>query len=257
MHHQGQSLSEAGAQCDTPRRSWVHRQLLSIFHGELYILSTRTRSFPRTQKSSWMSQQNSSNTNSTSQSGLRSPTSTRSLIDPSASPISSAGTISPGAFEPIQMHTNPPSVAYARPESTHSGARAERHLSRALNSPLRRNAPQRSGPQRRKWVCLPNINHPKHRRKAIGSLVTGIILALMLSTCAPQSSLIQMESELTSPNRPCACDLQSNIRPDLARRPHYVCPGHSYPFLPQFDSTLHACPQQPKISSKSRNSQRI
>lgn len=255
MHHQEHSLSEASAQSDASLRSWVHRQLFLFFHGESYIFSTRTRAFPRIQKSSWVSPQPSPNTNSTSQSGLRSPTSTRSLIDPSASPISSAGTISPGDFEPLQMHTNPPSVAYARPGSTNSGARAERHLSRVLNSPLRRNAPQCSGPQRRKWVCLPNIIHPKHRRKAIGSLVTGTILAVMLSTCASQSSFIQKEPELTCPNRPCACDLKSNIRPDLARRPHYVCPGHSYPFLPQLDTTFHACPQQQKTAFTLRDSQ--
>lgn len=176
------SLSARSAQGDVDPHSWLHRRLSSIFSGESNILSASGRSF-RLQKSNGISLHESSTSNRVPQAGLRSPTSTRSIIDPSASPFTSAGSISPDAFRPLQMHTNPPSVAYDRPRTTSSGARAERHLSRALAGSHRHSTRRGLRPQRRKWVWMPHIRNAKHRSNAIGALVSGVILMVMLSIC--------------------------------------------------------------------------
>jgi hypothetical protein len=200
------------------------------------------------QKSSRMPQHSLSTLNGTSQSGLRSPTSTRSLIDPSASPASSAGSISPDAIGPFQMHTNPPSIAYVRRQSFSSEARVERHLTRALSHPRRRRSWEGSRLQRRKWTCLPGIGDPKRRKKAIGSLVSGTILGIMISTCEPRNSNIQSEPELICPYRPRACNLKNHFGPGLACRAHYVHSSHGHPVLPQLDPTFHACSWQQKAA---------
>lgn len=176
-------LRRASPGGDASPHSRVLNRLSSFFHGESSHPSARMRSSHSRQKSNWMLHHPLSTPNGSSQSGLRSPTSTRSLIDPSASPASSAGSISPEAVGPFQMHTNPPSIAYVRPQSFSSEARAERHLARALSHPRRRRSWEGSRPQRRKWTCLPGIGDPKQRKFAIGSLVSGTILGIMLSTC--------------------------------------------------------------------------
>lgn len=239
MQLQGHSLGEADMRGDAPSHSWVHRQVSSIFHGEPYILSARTRSSSRVQKSS-VHRHPSPTPNSSPQSGQRSPTSIRSMIDPSASPISSAGSISPNDLGTLQMHTNPPSVAYTRPRSVDSGVRAERHLARALSSSRRRRARRGSRPSRRHWICLPNIRNPKERRKAIGCLVTGAILAVMLSTCKLRFFSTPKGPKLTSLIRPCPRHLESYLRPNLARHTHHVYSGHGHSLLPQLDSIFHA-----------------
>lgn len=239
MHLQGHSLGEASIRGDAPSHSWVHRQISSIFHGEAYILSARTRSSPRVQKSS-IRRHPSPTPNSSPHSGQRSPTSVRSMIDPSASPISSAGSLPRNDFGTLQMHTNPPSVAYTRPRSSNSGARAERHLSRALSNPHRRRARRGSRRSRRHWTCLPNIRNPKHRRKAIGCLVTGTILTVMLSTCKLRFFFTAKEPELTSLIRPCTCNFESDLRPNLACHAHHVHSSHSHPLLSQLDPIFHA-----------------
>lgn len=255
MHLQGPSLGEATIRGDNPSNSWVHRQISSIFHGEPYVLSARTRSSPRVQKFS-AHRHLSPTPNSNPQAGQRSPTSVRSLIDPSASPISSAGSIPRNDFGTVQMHTNPPSVAYTRPRSGDSGARAERHLSRALSNPHRRRARRGSRRSRRHWTCLPNIRNPKHRRKAIGCLVTGAILTVMLSTCKLRFFSPLMKPKLRYPIRPCTGDLEGYLGPNLARHAHHVYLGHSHTLLSQPDPFLHARSSQQKARSNLRGSKR-
>lgn len=253
MHLQGHSLGEASNRGDAPSHSWVHRQIFSIFHGEPYILNARTRSSPRVHKSS-VHRHPSPTPNSSPQSGQRSPTSVRSMIDPSASPISSAGSMPRNDFGTLQMHTDPPSVAYTRPRSSDSGARAERHLSRALSGPHRRRARRGSRRSRRHWTCLPNIRNPKHRRKAIGCLVSGAILVVMLSTCKLRFFSTVMKPELICLFRPCTCDLKGYLRPDLARHAHHVYSGYSHTLLSQLDSIFHARSSQQKTASDLRDS---
>lgn len=255
MHLQGHSLSEASFQGDAPSHSWVQRRISSIFYGEPDIPNARTRPSPRVQKSS-VHRHPSPTPNSSPQSGQRSPTSIRSLIDPSASPISSAGSISPDDFGTLQMHTNPPSVAYTRPRSVDSGARAERHLSRALSSPRRRRARRSSRPARRHWTCLPNIRNPKHRRKAIGCLVSGAILTVMLSTCKLRFFSALKGSELTSLLRPFPGDLESDLRPNLACHAHHVHSGYSHTLLSQFDPVFHARSYEQETASNLQDCKR-
>lgn len=255
MHHQGHSLDEASNRGGAPSHSWVHRQISSIFHGEPFILGARTRASPRVQKSN-VHRHPPPTPNSSPQSGQRSPTSVRSMIDPGASPVSSAGSMPRNDFGTLQMHTNPPSVAYTRPRSNGSGARAERHLSRALSNPHRRRTRRGSRRSRRHWTCLPNIRNPKHRRKAIACLATGAILTVMLSTCKFQFSSKTMKPELICSIRPCTCDLEGYHRPDMARHAHHVHFGHSHTLLSQFDSIFHARSSQQKKGSHLRDSKR-
>lgn len=168
---------------NTNPRSWARRRYSSFFHGDSVVAGSRTASV-HTRKASRSAQRSSRVQSEQHGSGLRSPTSTRSLIDPTSSPNSTARSISPDTFERFRRDSNRPALAYVRPSRT-SGEldRAERHLARAIVRTRRRQAWPCSVKEKVKRRCLPNIRNPKIRRKIIGCLVSGGILAVMLTIC--------------------------------------------------------------------------
>lgn len=173
------STRQASNQTDTKPRSWARRRISPLFHGESIVTDYQRRSAMDSRKHSWNSHLSSHARDENYQSGLRSPTSTRSLIDPSST-LSSNRSISPERFE---IDPYRPATAHVRPRRVCFGmGRAERHLARALRPPCR-SAWLKSRRDRPKRTCLPRIRDPKLRRKTIGCLISGAVLAVALSIC--------------------------------------------------------------------------
>ena len=188
----------------TPR-FWARRRYSSFFHGESVVTSTRTRSSAHTQKLSIRSQHSSHAQDRQPTSGLRSPTSTRSLIDPCSPPSSTVRSISPDTFERFRRDFHRPALAHVRPQRTPSGAnRAERHLARAIFRSQCRQASFETVQVKGGRKCLPTIRSPKIRRKVLGCLVSGGILAVILTICKFWIFSAQLNSQADTLHRPCA-----------------------------------------------------
>ncbi len=167
-------------------RSWAQRRYSSFFHGESVVTSARSGTSSHTRKPSTTSQRSCRMRTEGSASVLRSHMSTRSLIDPSASPTSTYRPISPDTFEHLQRRTTPPPLAHFRPQRTSSELhRAERHLVRAIDRTRRRQARHCSREQKGKRTCLPNIRNPEIRVKIFGSLISATTLAILFIICTP------------------------------------------------------------------------
>lgn len=166
-------------------RSWARHRLSSFFHGESIVSSVRKTS--HTRKNSSRSASSSQPQSEQHVLGLRSPTSTRSLIDPGASPISSTRSISPDTFEHLRRTSQHPVGAHCGLEREHTGnTRAERHLSRALSNPRRPRPLICARKKKRRWACFPTIDNPDIRTRAVGCVISGGTLVILLSICKPQ-----------------------------------------------------------------------
>ena len=112
----------------------------------------------------------------------RSPTSTRSLIDPSSSPLrcdeSLPSEVFPG-FERASRRLNTSLIPTSRlPADDRDPARTAGYSQhgRAWRRPKKVEKEARH-------LCFPRIRNPRIRRKVIGCLVSGIILVLVLTIC--------------------------------------------------------------------------
>lgn len=169
---------------NTGARSWVRRRYSSFFHGDSVVTGVQKTNSAQTRKPGIFLQRSSRMPNEQQAPGLRSPTSTRSLIDPSSSPMSTTRSISPATFERFRRDSNRPVMAHLRPERTSGGLdRAERHLPRAIVRSHRRRTWSGQVHEKGKRRCLPNIHNPKIRSKLIGFLISGGGLAAMLTIC--------------------------------------------------------------------------
>ena len=202
------------------QQSWARRRYSSFFHGESVMTgnpSTASRTSPRksnqTFRRSFRARIEESNPT------LRSPTSTRSLIDPVSPPLTTYSPITSDAFAQLQQHGphNPLPSAHTRPQRT-SGElrRAERHLERTIDRSRRRqgrrrmdiaNKPGKKG----KRKLFPAVRNPKIRRKLFGSLISALLLTILFIICVspyslysppPQSEKKSLRTEVYSPNPP-------------------------------------------------------
>lgn len=165
-------------------RSWVRRRYSSFFHGDSVVTRVQKTNSAQTRKPGIFPQRSSRIQNEQQAPGLRSPTSTRSLIDPSSSPMSTTRSVSPAIFERFRRDSIRPAMAHLRPERTSGGLdRAERHLPRAIVRSHRRQHWSGQVHEKGKRRCLPNIRNPKIRSKLIGFLISGGGLAAMLTIC--------------------------------------------------------------------------
>lgn len=127
---------------------------------------------------------------------LRSPTSTRSLIDPVSPPLTTYSPITSDESAQFQRRDqpNPPPLAHTRPRRTSGDLRrAERHLERAIDRSRRRQGRRRMNTvnkagKTRKRKCFPAVRNPKIRRKIFGSLISAMILSILLIICTPPHS---------------------------------------------------------------------
>lgn len=180
------------------QQSWARRRYSSFFHGESVVTdtpSTYSQTSPR--KSNKISHRSFRARVEESNPTLRSPTSTRSLIDPVSPTLTTYSPITSDEFAQFQQpdHHNPPPVAHTRPQRTSGDLRrAERHLERAIDRSRRRqgrrrtNAVNKAG-KKGKRKCFPAVRNPKIRRKLFGSLISAIILSILFIICASPRSL--------------------------------------------------------------------
>lgn len=118
---------------------------------------------------------------------LRPSTSTRSLIDPSASPASYGASALSDAFEDGHAGPDILEMAYVPSSRTFAGAVAHNEYAARETYPPRYQRTlfpirEQKKEQRR---CFPNVRNRKIRRKLIGSLVSGVILIVILTLCTP------------------------------------------------------------------------
>ena len=170
----------------------VHSRLSAWFHGHSIIGDDRSWASraAKFQRSRGRSTSHDRSTNPTRVSGLRSPSSTRSIIDPTSSPIVGSDPGGSGFLDRIHREEalqiggtryDDENIAGVTGES---GTRTRLVLSR----PRRKAAA--TTPRRR---CFPSFKNNKVKRKAIGCLVSGGLLAIILTTCKsrPSPDLVQ------------------------------------------------------------------
>lgn len=178
--------SQAISRPSSVSRSWAYNQLYSLFHGESVVKSVRkgTRNRKISNSSGSSSEYFYQPQNEHLAPGLRSPTSTRSLIDPSASPISSSRSTFPATFGRVRGTSQRSITArYGLHRESTGTVRAERHLSRVLSRPQHPRPLILTRPARKRSVCIPRIDDPILRKRAFGTIISGGILAILLSLC--------------------------------------------------------------------------
>ena len=120
---------------------------------------------------------------STSTLRSRSPTSTRSLIDPSSSPLTCTESLPRDSFPGFEGAPGRSNMAYIPParlpiEDQHPARSAESSPRRAWRRP-------KKAANEKRYLCFSGIRNPKIRRKVIGSLISGCALAIVLTICTP------------------------------------------------------------------------
>ena len=179
----------------------------------------------------------------TSGSRSRSPTSTRSIIDPSSSPLSCAESLPSGAFPGFEGAAGRSDMAYILPTGP---SEDHQHAARVVKFSRYRRAWRR--PKKvekgKRHLCFPYVKDPKIRGKVIGSLISGLALVIILTICT--SLFLRLPSSLhrlttKSPHRPRHRNHLRN-HPGV---PHPPNPPHLDPhdhLLPLHNPPLHALP---------------
>ena len=182
-----------------PRRdpSVQGRSILSAwFNGHSVIGDNRSRSSLLAPKS-WRTRGHSTSPYEPADlvniSGIRSPSSTRSIIDPVSSPNVASGPASPNVLNRMNREemTSVSGTRYGeeRIVGIEGGTRIRTRL--ALSRTKRKPTPNT---QRRQ--CFPGFKNRKVKRKAIGCLVSGGLLAIILTTCKFSAVSIQIEAQI-------------------------------------------------------------
>ena len=113
-------------------------------------------------------------------SGLRSPSSTRSIIDPSSSPNIGSGPSSPGVLDrmgeagTMQLE----GTRYAREDVVAVASNAHTRTRLALSRPRAKPHVKKASRQ-----CSPHLRSRQLKRRAVGCLLSGGLLATILTIC--------------------------------------------------------------------------
>ena len=174
----------------------THSRFSAWFHGHSVIGDERSRASraSKFQRSRGRSTTHDRSANPASVSGVRSPSSTRSIIDPTSSPIVGSDPQDSGFLDRIHREEamriggtryDDENVVGA---TGNSGTRSRLILSRSRRKTAA-NAPRRR--------CFPSFKNNKVKRKAIGCIVSGGLLAIILTTCRFRKSRIMHRLGLT------------------------------------------------------------
>ena len=182
-----------------PRRDPLAQGRLRLsawFHGHSVIGDNRSRSSRRARKT-WRTRGHSMSpcepADFVNNSGIRSPSSTRSIIDPASSPNVGSGLASTSVLGHMNGEEST-SISGTRYDGDRiigceGGTRTRTRL--ALSRPKRKPRPN---PQRRH--CFPGFKNRKVKRKAIGCLVSGGLLAIILTTCKFSTRSIHIDAQV-------------------------------------------------------------
>ena len=164
------------------------------FHGNSIVGSERSRHFVHAPKA-WRTRGRSESPNPFTGLGHcsrdRSPSSTRSIIDPTSSPNIGSEHIQPHALDRSSQSTLSPiaGTRYEQEEVVGVPGRVRTRTRLALSRPRRNRSSNKEGRQ-----CFPGVKSPKVKRKIIGTLLSGIALGVILTTCEPRTMLITEHS---------------------------------------------------------------
>ena len=166
-------------QSRTQRRTDSSSRFSPWFHGHSVMRSERPRAFTIRAPKTWRMQDRVAPDACASPArwiGRRSPSSTRSIIDPTSSPNVGA------APSPPEPHSQPGTpIAGTRYESEEViGVRGRTRTRPRLALSRPRKKPQHRNSEGRKW-CFPGIQTAPVRRKVVGTLSSAVILCLLFT----------------------------------------------------------------------------
>ena len=166
----------------------IHSRLSAWFHGHSVLGDDRSRASraPKFQRSRGRATSRDRSTNPTNVSGLRSPSSTRSIIDPTSSPIVGSDPGDSGVLGRIHREEALRIGGTRYDDENIIGATSDGRTTTRLALSRSRKKPSANTPRR--W-CFPSFRNNQVKRKAIGCLVSGVLLAIILTTCRSRSSL--------------------------------------------------------------------
>ena len=160
----------------------VHSRLSAWFHGHSVIGDDRSRASraSKFQRSRGRHTSHDRSTNPTSVSGLRSPSSTRSIIDPTSSPVVGSDSGDSGFHDRMHREEAVQIGGTRYDDENIAGVTSDNGTRTPLVSNRTRRKVAANTPRRR---CFPSLKNNKLKRKAIGCLVSGGLLAIILTTC--------------------------------------------------------------------------
>lgn len=157
------------------------------FHGHSIIGADRSRPFhraPKTCQNRRRSEFRNGSGDLTSISGLRSPSSTRSIIDPTSSPNLGSDPATTDVLNRIHTQAAVTIEGLRSVEERIMGVTGDtRTRTRLALSRPRKNP----GAKKQRRRCYPEFRNRNVKRKAIGCLASGIMLAVILTICESTS----------------------------------------------------------------------
>ena len=152
--------------------AWLHGA--SVLHSDRNRLATHNRNTSHT--STYCYYQTPRRRSEERRTGLRPAASTRGVIDPVHSPTATAWPMPPQAQNARNQHT-PLSPVDAYQNRTLAG------MGHPRSKTGQRRAKDRQAQMTSTRRCFPHISDPKIRQKAIGCLIFGTILTIVLTIC--------------------------------------------------------------------------
>jgi len=155
------------------------------FHGRSVVGSEQSDNLEHISKA-WRTRGRSQSPERRTALGLRpdhrSPSSTRSMIDPTSSPNIGTEPAQPNASYRYSMSPLPliTGTRYEEEEMVGVSGRTRLRTRLALSRPKKKTSLKKQG-----RGCFPGVQDRKIKRKIIGTLVSGIALCVILTTCTP------------------------------------------------------------------------
>ena len=173
-----------------------HKRFSAWFHGRSVVGSEGSQSLRRSPKGRQVNNRSTSPNASmgySAFSGIRSPSSTRSIIDPSSSPNIGSDSSSPSLFSRTWREgtRSSDSLTY----DGHHNLRASEGTRIRTRLALSRPKPKPKG-NKQQALCFPHIQNRKLKRKVIGCLVSGALLTVVLTTCKSLTFMTSMSPSL-------------------------------------------------------------
>ncbi len=125
----------------------------------------------------------------------RSPTSTRSMIDPTSSPVSSTRPITAGSYVSVIISPTVPQQSHPASPTGFTGVDPERqYLARPTSDGRRRQGRKRRNVTVERRQRLPKIKSNAVRSKVRSCVISGISLTVVLTICATTSLPVSCSS---------------------------------------------------------------
>lgn len=184
------SLSTSSRSLTRLENSHASSRLSTWFHGRSVVGSERSHSLapaPKAWRTRGRSESPERRTALGPRSDRRSPSSTRSIFDPTCSPNIGTEPVQPNAFNRSNMSPLSPiaGTRYEEEDIVGVSGRTRVRGRIALSRPKRKTSLKKQG-----RGCFPGVQDRRIKRKIIGTLLSGIALCVILTTCTPPDMLV-------------------------------------------------------------------